>query len=237
MTEYQKINTLFKRDANNIIIPSQFTCEEFSYLKDCKFEATEKVDGTNVRIEFTRGWDKWQVKFKGRTDSANMPKHLEDRLHELFDGRSADLDIIFPGLPDKVVLYGEGYGAKIQKGGNYISNGVNFILFDVKIGDWWLKREDCERIATALNIKIVPIIGYMTITEAIEYVKKGFKSTIAENKDYDAEGLVLKTPCGLKFSNGERVILKIKTCDFVKFKAKYGDEESPMQPTNTKYEQ
>ena len=31
--EYPKINTLFKRDDKNIIIPSQYTCEEFNYLK------------------------------------------------------------------------------------------------------------------------------------------------------------------------------------------------------------
>lgn len=41
-TEYQKINTLFMRDENNIIIPDMFTCPEFEYLKDLKWEATEK---------------------------------------------------------------------------------------------------------------------------------------------------------------------------------------------------
>ena len=29
--EYQKINTLFKRDTNNIIIPEEYTLEEFVY--------------------------------------------------------------------------------------------------------------------------------------------------------------------------------------------------------------
>lgn len=32
----------------------------------------------------------------------------------------------------------------------------------------------------------------MTIKEAEDFVKAGFKSLIAENKDYIAEGLVLK---------------------------------------------
>lgn len=54
----------------------------------------------------------------------------------------------------------------------------------------------------------------MTIPEAIEFVRNGFKSTIAENKDYEAEGLVLKTPDGLLGRNGERLITKIKTKDF-----------------------
>ena len=54
----------------------------------------------------------------------------------------------------------------------------------------------------------------MSIPEAIEFVKEGFKSRIAENKDYDAEGLVLKAPLGLLDRRGERIITKIKTCDF-----------------------
>mgnify|MGYP002625363171 CR=1 FL=1 len=77
-------------------------------------------------------------------------------------------------------------------------------------------------------------MGRMTIQEAIDFVKKGFKSTIAENKDYDAEGLVLKTPNGLLLRSGERLITKIKTCDFQKYQKVYGD--NPVeQKTNPKY--
>ena len=49
--EYQKINTLFKRDEKGIIIPEEFTLPEFGWLKNCKWEATEKIDGTNMRLE------------------------------------------------------------------------------------------------------------------------------------------------------------------------------------------
>lgn len=51
-TEYQKINTLFMRDENNIIIPDMFTCPEFEYLKDLKWEATEKIDGTTSVLNY-----------------------------------------------------------------------------------------------------------------------------------------------------------------------------------------
>lgn len=51
--EYQKIQTLFKRDEKNVIIPTELTLPEFGYLKDCKWEATEKIDGTNMRVELT----------------------------------------------------------------------------------------------------------------------------------------------------------------------------------------
>ena len=96
----------------------------------------------------------------------------------------------------------------------FIPSGKSEAFFDVKIGNVWLTREACEDIAARLGIKIVPLIGEMSIPEAIEFVKVGFKSRIAENKDYDAEGLVLKAPLGLLDRRGERIITKIKTCDF-----------------------
>lgn len=226
MAEYQKIQTLFKRDERNIIIPDQFTYPEFEVLKDLKWECTEKIDGTNIRIELESSGnpkDGIIMSFKGRTDKANIPEHLLTKLNWLFDREHLmeALNITDETQNCNITLYGEGYGAKIQKGGNYISNDVNFILFDVKIGKWWLDRESIKDIANKLGINVVPLMGYMTIPEAIEYVKKGFKSTIAENKDYDAEGLVLKTPCGLLKRDGERLITKIKTVDFRKYQLAY----------------
>ena len=222
MAKYQKIQTLFLRDDKNIIIPDQFTYPEFEYLKDNKWECTEKIDGTNIRIELDfnvhdDGVREVNVNFKGRTDEATIPAHLYRRLKELFDNVNW-LEVFDITSTTSITLYGEGYGTKIQKGGNYISSGVDFILFDVKVDKWWLQRDAVEDIANKLNIKIVPLIGYMTIPEAVEYVRRGFKSTIAENKDYDAEGLVLKTTTGLLRRNGERLITKIKTVDFRKYR-------------------
>lgn len=222
MAKYQKIQTLFLRDDKNIIIPDQFTYPEFEYLKDNKWECTEKIDGTNIRIELDfsvhdDGVREVNVNFKGRTDEATIPAHLYKRLKELFDNVNW-LEIFDITSTTSITLYGEGYGTKIQKGGNYISSGVDFILFDVKVDKWWLQRDAVEDVANKLNIKVVPLIGYMTIPEAVEYVRKGFKSTIAENKDYEAEGLVLKTTTGLLRRNGERLITKIKTVDFRKYR-------------------
>lgn len=219
--EYQKIQTLFKRDERHCILPEQFTYPEFEALKNCKWECTEKIDGTNIRIELEFvGNDMVVVEFKGRTDRAQIPSHLMKRLEEELFG-SIDWRTIFPDMTEgHITLYGEGYGAKIQNGGNYIRNGVDFILFDVKVDRWWLGRDAIEDIAGKLNIKAVPLMGYMTIPEAIDFVREGFKSTIAENTDYNAEGLVLKAPCGLLRRNGERLITKIKTVDFKELERK-----------------
>ena len=122
-----------------------------------------------------------------------------------------------------------------QSGGNYIHNGVGFIIFDIKVGDLYLLRETMEIIAKKLGTPVVPYMGQFTIDEAIDFVRKGFKSTIAENPDYDAEGLVLKTPDGLMTRRGERIIFKIKTGDFKKYRVKYGTDDPVEQPYNPNY--
>ena len=223
--EYQKINTLFMRDEKGIIIPEKFTMPEFDYLKDCKWEATEKIDGTNMRLEIQFSTDDYNpevlnytCRICGKTDNAQIPPHLYKKMEDLFG--EVNWNEIFPDATpgECVTIYGEGYGAKILNGGNYIRDDVNFILFDVFVTpNWWLRRSSCEMIAELLDVDIVPIIGYMTIPEAIDYVRKGFKSTIAQNPDYDAEGLVLRTPDGICRRDGSRIITKIKTKDFRKY--------------------
>lgn len=236
--KYQKINSLFKRDENNLIIPTEFCQDEFGYLKDLKWECTEKIDGTNMRViitpiysqtylenanVFVDSFAEFKIEIKGKSDDAIVPKHLmdkmikiftKDKIYDTFSNRYILNEEKHEKNLDPIILYGEGYGVKIQKGGNYISNDVDFILFDVKVGNIWLQRYSCEEIAKSLNIKIVPFVGLMTIPEAIEYVKKGFISNISENRNYLAEGLVLKTPLGLMDRRGNRLITKIKYKDF-----------------------
>ena len=111
MKEYHKIQTVFKRDPKNrnkTLLEGQFSTPEFEYLKDNTWVFTEKVDGTNIRIM----WDGKNITFGGRTDNAQIPATLYERLSNMFaEG--------FEGIIDgPACLYGEGYGAKIQKGGS-----------------------------------------------------------------------------------------------------------------------
>ena len=158
-------------------------------------------------------WDGKNVRFGGKTDNAQIPTILIGALQDTFTNEK--MKQCFPDT-DNVCLYGEGYGKKIQKGGNYLPDRADFILFDVKVGNWWLTREANEDIATKLDINVVPIIGIMKLEEAVEYVKKGYKSTIAENKEYMAEGLIMKPVTELSNRRGERIISKIKYKDFAR---------------------
>lgn len=219
MKQYTKINTIFKRDMTNgaKIIIGDYAEPEFEYLKDNPWVFTEKVDGTNIRVMWTGAG----LSFGGKSDNAQMPVFLLYKLQELFEGTAKKQ--LFKEMFEKpnadgtvdepqVCLYGEGYGAKIQKGGgNYVKDGVDFVLFDVKIGDWWLERPNVEAIAERFGIKAVPILGEGTLTEAVEMTQKGFNSQWG---DFLAEGLVLRPKTELRTRRGDRVITKIKHKDF-----------------------
>lgn len=210
MKEYHKIQTVFHRSHESNykqLMEGVFALPEFDLLKDVEWTWTEKIDGTNIRIL----WDGETVRFGGKTDYAQIPTFLLRVLQDTFT--SEKMKSVFNDVTN-VCLYGEGYGAKIQKGWNYIHDSTDFILFDVKIDTWWLTRESIEDIAAKLGIKIVPIIGKGKLLDAVEFVKQGYKSTIAQNIDYIAEGLIMKPSVELFNRKGERIISKIKYKDF-----------------------
>lgn len=175
--------------------------------EDAQWTFTEKVDGTNIRVS----WDGKEVVFGGRTDSAQIPNGIINRLNDLFYSTPGKqrLREVFP--EGGVVLYGEGYGAKIQKGGGNYKDTQDFVLFDVRVGDIWLERENVQDVASKLGCDVVPVIGSGTLAEAIALVKGGLKSTWG---DFEAEGIVARPVVELLSRRGQRIITKIKVRDF-----------------------
>lgn len=210
---YHKIQSPFKRCVErgtpnyNKPLIGAWSAPEFAYLSTLQWRWTEKVDGTNVRVF----WDGVQPQFFGRTDKAQLPSRLLAVLEEMFPEML--MEEVFGAKA--VTLYGEGYGGKIQKGSNYRPD-ENFILFDVKIGRWWLDRDQVNEVARSLLIESVPEIGEpRSVWSAIEDVKSGVYSRVSRtHSDLVAEGLV-GTPVVPLFNRaGERTIMKVKTRDF-----------------------
>lgn len=208
MNEYHKIETLFERDVNGSkkLIEEKFRNEAVEFLANNAWVFTEKIDGANIRIH----WDGHKVEFAGRTDRAQIPNHLMDYLIATFGSMEAEEMFEQKFGESEVVLFGEGYGPKIQNGGAY-RDDVSFILFDVQIGDTWLKRDSVEDIASAFGIDIVPIIFTGSLQQAVDYVKTKPKSTIGTA---NMEGLVGRPAVEMRDRMGKRVIVKIKVCDF-----------------------
>lgn len=209
---YPKIETCFARDVEGTkkLMPDVFRAPEIELLKNLKWEWTEKIDGTNTQIV----WDGHNVSFGGRTERANIPKDLLDYLERTFGGTENEELFEQKFGENQVILFGEGYGPRIQKGGNY-RDDVSFILFDVKVGDFWLERENVEDIAKTFGIDVVPIVFCGTVDQAVEYVKTHPNSKVAaeHGKTYAAEGVVGRVPLGLKNRRGQRILVKIKWVD------------------------
>lgn len=221
METYHKIQTLFKRDLNGFhgkkgrMIEGAWTTPELEYLANNEWEFTEKVDGTNIRIHYrpvVAGVDGYGpvVEFAGRTDRAVIPEHLLSHLDDTFT--TERFHEAFPNADASgVILFGEGYGPKIQDGGKY-RDDHSFVLFDVKVGGWWLSRANVDDIANKLGIDSVPVLGYGTLQDAIDIVR--WQEQMSEWGNFVAEGIVARPTVPMFDRKGERIITKIKAVDF-----------------------
>ena len=208
MIEYNKIETLWKRDMEGTkrLLEGEFRNPAVEFLKDNIWQFTEKVDGTNISV----CWDGHTVTFHGRTERAQIPTHLLDYLLATFKTNEAEQIFEEKFGETEVILFGEGYGPKIQNGGAY-RNDVSFIMFDVLISGNYQPRESVEDIAKAFGIDVVPIIFEGTIQEGVDFVKHHPKSTMGTAY---MEGLVGRPKVEMRDRCGKRVIVKIKWEDF-----------------------
>ena len=208
MIEYNKIDTLYKRDMDGSkkLLEGEFRNPTVEFLKDSIWTFTEKIDGTNIRVY----WDGHKVQFGGRTERAQIPSDLVNYLNSVFGTSEAEQIFEEKFGETEVILFGEGYGPKIQNGGLY-RNDVSFIMFDVLIAGNYQPRESVEDIAKAFGIDIVPIIFEGTIQEGVDFVKGHPDSTIGTAK---MEGLVGRPKIEMRDRCGKRVIVKIKWEDF-----------------------
>lgn len=215
MSEYHKIETLYERDMVTFKVdPARLKNVTYSLIRSWQW--TEKVDGTNIRAiwqpeYFSTAEEKSypeSLRFGGKTDNAQIHADLIRHLYETISPEK--MREVFPNT--EAVIYGEGYGAGIQKGGDY-SPTKKFIVFDVLVGGkWWLSWENTCDVARKLGLDTVPFFGDFTLEEATQYVRAGFSSALGNYPR--AEGLVGRTAETLFDKKGHRLIVKLKTKDF-----------------------
>jgi hypothetical protein len=208
--EYPKINTIWKRESEKPcrIIVGEYSRPEFESVN--RWHVTEKIDGTNVRVV----WDGEKVEFRGRTDNAQMPTKLMLHLQQAFT-----VDKMRDRFTSPVILFGEGYGAGIQKGGGNYSPDQKFILFDVLIDKWWMEPDSVQAIAASLDIFYVPKLGTMNTEDIVSMVANGQISASYISSLAKIEGVVCRSVPSLFNRKGERVMWKIKVKDYEALKA------------------
>lgn len=114
-----------------------------------------------------------------------------------------------------VYIYGEFYGKGIQKCGvNY--GEKRFTGFDICQQGWWVPVTMLYDYCEKLGLEVAPYLGQMTIDEAEKMVMDGFKTKVpgAVNPDLIEEGIVARPIVPIKDPRGNRIIVKIKYCDY-----------------------
>jgi hypothetical protein len=222
--EYPKVQTAFLRDMTvkgSPVLPGQWTLPEFAYLADKPWRWTEKVDGTNTRLHFDGG----QVTLGGRTGNAQVPAHLIDAVRRLGLLDVARWQEKFPLVPfdGGVTVYGEGYGPKIQKGGGLYRDDVSFIVFDVRVGDWWLQPDAVEDVASFLGLETVPYWGDGTPRDVWNAIMDGALISHWQDRGVRIEGLVGTPAVPLYDRRGHRLVMKLKVRDAEDFRRARGD--------------
>lgn len=205
MSTYHKIETLYERDEKTHKLKPELILKNPTYALLKEWEFTEKIDGTNIKCL----WQSGALTFGGKTDNAQLPADLVTWLYENI--RVEKMREVFPDTD--AVIYGEGYGAGIQKGGGY-GPTKKLIVFDVLVnGSWWLNWENTCDVAVKLGLDVVPFIGRMSLEAAAEMVRAGFQSRLTGGQ-MQAEGLVGRPGETLFDKKGARLIVKLKTKDF-----------------------
>lgn len=222
--EYPKINSLWKREGwyftdqekkdkarqghRQSFIIGDYACPEFGTIN--RWEIDEKVDGTNVRI-FWEPQDQFSPNFAGRTSNAQMPTTLLTHLQQTFYREK--MQKVFPNAK-KVILFGEGYGPKIQAVGSRYRGKVSFILFDVWIDGWWLEKHKVLDIAAQLDIEHTINQAILSTQEVVDFVKSKPKSYIAEDPSLVMEGVIARAyPLVLFRQHRTPVMFKLKVKD------------------------
>lgn len=194
---YMHIENLYK--SKNIML-----------FKDCY--ALEKVHGTSCHI----GWDGTNVHyFAGESLGLFMmnfkPDEIKAKFLELYG-------------PDRVTLYGEGYGGKCQKMSGTYGNDYKFVVFDVKYfkdpedtEGYWLNVPAAEAVAHKFGLEFVHYVQIPCTLEEIDKQRdadsvQAIRCNMGSGKKREA--VVLRPLIELTYNNGGRIISKHKRDDF-----------------------
>ena len=138
-----------------------------------------------------------------------------------------------------IYIFGEYFGTGIQKcGSRYIQNGNGFRVFDIKQQGWWTPKDVRDSLCKGLGLDQVPFLGVMTLKDIEEKVRAGFTTQFENAADPTMleEGIVARPTVPMFSSNGNRVIVKVKYCDYIEYdtvRKEFSDKE--FEEFNTWY--
>ncbi len=213
-TKYEKFNSPFKKDDNFIN-----TMELSQILPVGIWIKTEKIDGTNIRIILTKPDEEGNREI--HIASRKFILNQEDKSSKIYFDCIKEVNLhkikeYFKEVNSTVTIYGEGYGAGVQKGGIY-SKQKNFRVFDIRIGLAYQDFKYVEKVCIDNQLNLIPILGQVeeiTYKECLTSLNK-FKDTLLKGGDGGKpEGIVYKFNPVLLNKYKERLIFKVKFKDY-----------------------
>lgn len=176
-------------------------------FKECY--AMEKIHGTSAHISWKFGQG---VKFfSGGTKHENFVK--------LFDLEALTKAFEAMGITDdrEVIVFGESYGGKEQGMSHTYGPVGKFVVFDVKIGHYWLDVPKAEKVAKDLGLEFIHYVKIPTDLAAIDTERdadsvQAIRNGVGPGKI--REGIVLRPLIEVTLNNGARVIAKHKRDEF-----------------------
>lgn len=174
-------------------------------LKFKQCYALEKIHGTSAHI----GWGKDRVYF-----FSGGEKH--DNFVALFDADKLTEKFVELGH-EKVVIYGEAYGGKMQGMSATYGKELKFVAFDVKIGENWLDVPNAQQVVESFGLEFVSYALINTTLEEIDAERDRFSVQAIRNgvgTEKLREGVVLRPLIEVTLNSGERVIAKHKRDEF-----------------------
>jgi len=203
---YPKIPGPYKRDPDDPkkIINSSFADERISYLARLRWNAYEKIDGTNIRL----CWDNHKVTVEGRTSTSQHNPGLLAFLEERYTKNAEFEELLEQACGHPVMIVGEGFGGNVQKVGPHYGE-YQFRAFDVwspSVG-WW-RKDSGESFCSGVGVPIAPLIANLDLRDIINHVRS--ERTISTLGNPDPEGYVCSPGADLYNQFGAPIRIKVK---------------------------
>lgn len=185
---YMHIENLYRPDAQAILLFKEVY-------------ALEKIHGTSAHVALKDGQLRF---FSGGEKHENFIKLFNvDALLEAMLGL---------GRPE-VVVFGEAYGGKQQGQSWRYGKNLKFVVFDVKVGDYWLDVPNAQQVAERLGLEFVHYKRVSTDLAALDAERDAPSEQARRNGvegDQPREGVVLRPIREFHDNSGHRIISKHK---------------------------
>ena len=214
--------------------------EHHDKLFDLMAVVTEKIHGENFRVgidgkgEFIGQKNMLFREFEEHPNwnrMSNKAKLEINKIHAYIRGRKKH-----PKLKTKnITFFGELYGKGMRSGFEWnFDDGLRVLWIDIKMNDKYFIDEDKHFVFATIGLDVVPVIGTMTIKEALELDIEKIESRVANEKHI--EGVVitpLEIPDWWRFPS--RLILKYKTKKYTEESKDKHKKEKPINNFVSKY--